>query len=298
MMTSVIRTALFVPANRPERIPKALAAHADAVIVDLEDAVEHLGKDAARESLCDFLGTHADARVWVRINDAATPWHEADLRACRGRANITGILLPKAESLAQVRHVAQSGIPVIPIVETAQGLIDVAEVARTPGVARLAFGSLDYALDLGLSPDTDGADVVLDHARVQVLLHSRGAGLAQPLDGVFPGIQDTSGLRAAAMRARDMGFGGMLCIHPGQVPVIHEAFLPPLAEIDWARDVIRAAKENGLAAFKLDGKMVDAPVIARARRLLELAGEGAAGGPAAGTPAAGAPVAGAPAAPR
>ncbi|OZI40142.1 CoA ester lyase [Bordetella genomosp. 5] len=273
MMATVIRTALFVPANRPERIPKALAAGADAVIVDLEDAVEHLGKDAARESLCDFLGTHPEARVWVRINDASTPWHEADIKACRGRGNITGLLLPKAESLAQVRHVAQSGIAVLPIIETAQGLINVAEVAATPGVARLAFGSLDFALDLGLSPDTDGADVVLDQARVQVLLHSRGAGLAQPLDGVFPGIQDSSGLRAAAMRARDMGFGGMLCIHPNQVPVIHEAFLPPLADVAWAREVLRAAKESGAAAFKLDGKMVDAPVIARARRLLELAGE-------------------------
>ena len=272
-MATVIRTALFVPANRPERIPKALAAGADAVIVDLEDAVEHLGKDAARESLCDFLGTHPEARAWVRINDASTPWHEADIKACRGRANITGLLLPKAESLAQVRHVAQSGIAVLPIIETAQGLINVAEVAATPGVARLAFGSLDFALDLGLSPDTDGADVVLDQARGQVLLHSRGAGLAQPLDGVFPGIQDSSGLRAAAMRARDMGFGGMLCIHPSQVPVIHEAFLPPLADVAWARDVLRAAKESGAAAFKLDGKMVDAPVIARARRLLELAGE-------------------------
>lgn len=272
-MATVIRTALFVPANRPERIPKALAAGADAVIVDLEDAVEHLGKDAARESLCDFLGTHPEARVWVRINDASTPWHEADIKACRGRGNITGLLLPKAESLAQVRHVAQSGIAVLPIIETAQGLINVAEVAATPGVARLAFGSLDFALDLGLSPDTDGADVVLDQARVQVLLHSRGAGLAQPLDGVFPGIQDSSGLRAAAMRARDMGFGGMLCIHPNQVPVIHEAFLPPLADVAWAREVLRAAKESGAAAFKLDGKMVDAPVIARARRLLELAGE-------------------------
>ncbi|ANY15118.1 HpcH/HpaI aldolase/citrate lyase family protein [Bordetella pseudohinzii] len=272
-MSSVIRTALFVPANRPDRIPKALATGADTVIVDLEDAVEHLAKDSARQALLDFLDAHPDARLWVRINDASTPWHDADLQALRGRATVSGIVLPKAESMAQVRHVAQTNIPVIPIVETAQGVLNLGEIAATPGVQRLAFGSLDYSLDLSMTPDTEGADLVLDHARVQLLLHGRVAGLAQPLYGVFPGIQDTTGLRAAAIRARDMGFGGLLCIHPTQVPVVHEAFLPPLADLEWARQVVRAHRDSGLAAFKLDGKMIDAPVIARARRLLERAGE-------------------------
>ncbi|WP_437628953.1 HpcH/HpaI aldolase/citrate lyase family protein, partial [Achromobacter xylosoxidans] len=149
-MHSVVRTALFVPASRAERIPKALASGADAVIVDLEDAVEHLAKASAREALCDFLGTQPQARVWVRINDASTSWHDDDLKACRGKPTVAGILLPKAESLAQVRHVAQTGLPVIPILETARGILNAAEVAGTPGVARLAFGSLDYGLDLGV----------------------------------------------------------------------------------------------------------------------------------------------------
>ncbi|KFJ52002.1 (3S)-malyl-CoA thioesterase [Bordetella bronchiseptica] len=272
-MQTVVRTALFVPASRPERIPKALASGADAVIVDLEDAVEHLAKDSAREALCDFLGTHPDARLWVRINDASTAWHDDDLKACLGRPGVRGILLPKAESLMQVRHAAQSGIPIVPIIETARGVLNAAEVAGTPGVARLAFGSLDYALDLGLTPDTEAAGVVLDQARVQVLLHSRAAGLAQPLDGVHPGVQDTAGLRAAATRARDMGFAGMLCIHPTQVPIVHEALLPPLAELDWARRVVAAHRDSGAGTFMLDGRMVDAPVIARARQLLARAGE-------------------------
>ncbi|MFY3951774.1 HpcH/HpaI aldolase/citrate lyase family protein, partial [Achromobacter xylosoxidans] len=158
MMHSVVRTALFVPASRAERIPKALASGADAVIVDLEDAVEHLAKASAREALCDFLGTQPQARVWVRINDASTSWHDDDLKACRGKPTVAGILLPKAESLAQVRHVAQTGLPVIPILETARGILNAAEVAGTPGVARLAFGSLDYGLDLGVAPDTAGAE--------------------------------------------------------------------------------------------------------------------------------------------
>lgn len=276
-MPSVIRTALFVPANRPDRIPKALATGADTVIVDLEDAVEHLAKDAARQTLVDFLDAHPDVRLWVRVNDASTPWHDADLKALRGRAQVTGIVLPKTESMAQARHAAQTNIPIIPIVETAQGVLNLAEIASTPGLERLAFGSLDYSLDLSMTPDTEGADLVLDHARVQLLLHGRVAGLGLPLYGVFPGIQDTSGLRAAAIRARDMGFGGLLCIHPTQVPVVHEAFLPPLADLEWARKVVSAHRETGQAAFKLDGKMVDAPVIARARRLLQQAGENIAG---------------------
>nr|WP_191295185.1 CoA ester lyase [Achromobacter xylosoxidans] len=264
---------MFVPASRPERIPKALAAGADAVIVDLEDAVEHLAKAAAREALCDFLGTNPRARLWVRINDASTSWHDDDLKACRGKPGVAGVLLPKAESLAQVRHVVQAGLRVIPILETAQGILNAAEVAATPGVERLAFGSLDYGLDMGLTPDTPGAQTVLDQARVQVLLHSRAAGLAPALDGVFPGIQDQAGLAHAAARAQQMGFGGMLCIHPSQVPVIHAAFVPAAQELAWARRVIATHRDTAAGTFMLDGKMVDAPVIARARLVLAQAGE-------------------------
>nr|WP_242702795.1 CoA ester lyase [Achromobacter sp. SD115] len=264
---------MFVPASRPERIPKALAAGADTVIVDLEDAVEHLAKASAREALCDFLGTNPGARLWVRINDASTSWHDDDLKACRGKPGVAGVLLPKAESLAQVRHVVQAGLRVIPILESAQGILNIAEVAATPGVERLAFGSLDYGLDLGLTPDTPGAETVLDQARVQVLLHSRAAGLAPALDGVFPGVQDQSGLAHAAARAQQMGFGGMLCIHPTQVPVIHAAFVPAAQELAWARRVIATHRDTSAGTFMLDGKMVDAPVIARARLVLAQAGE-------------------------
>jgi len=269
----VVRSALFVPASRAERIPKALAAGADAVIVDLEDAVEHLAKASAREALCDFLGTHRQTRLWVRINDASTSWHDDDLKACRGQPGVAGILLPKAESLAQVRHVAQTGLPVIPIIETARGLLNAAEVAATPGVARLAFGSLDYGLDMGLTPDSPGAETVLDHARVQVLLHTRSAGLAPALDGVHAGVQDQAGLALAAGRAQQMGFGGMLCIHPTQVPVIHAAFVPAQEELAWARRVVATHRETASGTFMLDGRMVDAPVIARARLVLAQAGE-------------------------
>jgi len=273
-MAAAARSALFVPATQPERIPKALASGADRVVVDLEDAIDPQAKDSAREALCAFLGRHPQARLWVRINDASSAWHENDLSACRQQSSaIAGILLPKAENPAQVRHVAQTGIAVLPIIESAAGLLNAAAVAGAQGVERLAFGSLDYGLDLQLNPDSPGAATVLDHARVQVLLQSRAAGLAAPLDGVFSSVRDLAGMQQAARRAHDMGFGGMLCIHPDQVALIHAAYAPAQADVTWARSVLRTYRETGAGAFMLEGKMVDAPVIARARTVLERAGE-------------------------
>ena len=275
MAQTIVRTALFVPASRPERIPKALASGADAVIVDLEDAVEPAAKPAARQALVEFLDAHPEARVWVRVNDATTPWHEDDLAALRGKPGVAIIMLPKAETAAQVAHAGQ-GKPVVPIIETARGLVQVAEVASAPGVDRLAFGSLDYGVDLAFTPGTEAVEALLDQARGLVLLHSRAAGLAAPLDGVYPDINDIAGLRTAAERACHMGFSGALCIHPSQVETIIAAFMPAPADIDWSQRVLAAQRENGAGAFRFEGRMVDAPVLARARQVLARAGIAAA----------------------
>lgn len=271
MPQTIVRSALFVPASRAERIPKALASGADAVIVDLEDAVEPSAKPAARQALVDFLDANPDARVWVRVNDATTVWHEDDLAALRGKPGVTAIMLPKAESAAQVAHAGQ-GRPVVPIIETARGMVQVADVAAGPGVDRLAFGSLDYGVDLAFTPGTAAVDALLDQARGLVLLHSRAAGLAAPMDGVYPDIGDAQGLCAAAERACHMGFSGMLCIHPSQIEAVHAAFMPAQADIDWSQRVLAAQRESGAGAFRFEGKMVDAPVLARARQVLARAG--------------------------
>ena len=184
---------------------------------------------------------------------------------------MTAILLPKAESLAQARHAAQTGCRSFPSSKR-RAACSILRKSRPRPAWRGWPGSLDYALDLGLSPDSPGAGIVLDHARIQVLLQTRAAGLPPALDGVFPGVQDTAGLARAASRAQQMGFGGMLCIHPAQVPVIHGVFAPAAAELDWARRVL-AHRDGGPGAFMLDGRMVDAPVIARARQVLAQAGE-------------------------
>ena len=274
MPRTIVRSALFVPASRPERFAKALAAGADAVIVDFEDAVEEPLKAQARDNLAAFLGQTPHAQVWVRVNAAAHPQHARDLAFCAAQPGVAGVLLPKVESAAQVAAVARTGKPVWPIIESAKGLLALEEIAAAPGTQRLSFGSLDLALDLDLSPETPSATLFLDQARMAVQLHSRGADLLPPLDGVYPAIDDPDGLSQAVRHASDMGYGGALCIHPRQVPVIHAALAPDQTRLAWARRVVAASiAANGAGAFQLDGQMIDAPVLLRAERLLALAAD-------------------------
>lgn len=267
MNPSIVRSALFVPATRPERIPKAIATGADRVIVDLEDAVQESLKEQARDNLERFLSENPDARILVRVN-APDHWaHAADLDLCRRHAGVIAIVLPKAESAAQVSTAHSTGKPVWPIIESAKGLAALSSIAGAQGVERLSFGSLDLGLDLDLTSGSRAAEEILSHARYAVLLCTRVAGLAPALDGVFPSIQDTAGLHSAVQFARDMGFGGALCIHPSQVAIIHQALKPSPEELHWARRIIETAS-SGEGVFVLDGQMVDAPVIGRAQSIL------------------------------
>ncbi|AZE83946.1 citrate lyase beta chain, putative [Pseudomonas orientalis] len=267
MNTSIVRSALFVPATRPERIPKAIATGADRVILDLEDAVQENLKEQARDNLERFLSDNPNAPILVRVN-APDHWaHEADLKLCRRHAAVSGVLLPKAESAEHVLRAANTRKPIWPIIESAKGLVELQVIAQTQGVERLSFGSLDLGLDLNLTTGSHAAQQILSHARYAVLLATRVAGLAPALDGVFAAIQDTVGLHSTVEFARDMGFGGALCIHPSQVAIIHQALKPALEELHWAQRVMDAAR-SGEGVFVLDGQMVDAPVIARAQAIL------------------------------
>ncbi|WP_315809956.1 CoA ester lyase [Pseudomonas sp. C9-3] len=268
---SIVRTALFVPGSRPERFAKALASGADAVIVDFEDAVEASLKAQARENLESFLDANPEARVRVRVNAAGDPQQAADLELCGRLPGVTGILLPKAERAMQVRIAASSGKPVWPLIESARGLLALGEIAACEGVERLTFGGLDLALDIGMSSGTQAAAVVYDQVRLSLLLHSRVNDLQPPLDTVFPAFDDAEGFAATIRHGRDLGLLGALCIHPRQVAVAHAALAPGADELDWARRVVEAS-QGGAAAFQVDGQMVDAPVLARARRLLASAG--------------------------
>jgi (S)-citramalyl-CoA lyase len=268
MPEAALRSALFVPAIRPDRFPKAIASGADAVIVDLEDAVAPEQKAAGREALARYAQEHPDDRLWVRINDGTTAWFEEDLALCRSLPSIAGIVLPKAQKAEHVYIVSGAGKPLMPVIESAAGVRELSHIAAANGVVRLSFGILDLMVELGTRPGSRAAQFVLDQMRFQILVASRMHGLASPLDSVFADFSDLEGLAAAAGMARDMGFGGMLCVHPAQVPVVHDVYRPSAEDLDWARRVVAHADETGEYAFRLDGRMVDRPLIERARRVV------------------------------
>ena len=265
------RSYLFVPGNRPERFAKALASGADAVVLDLEDAVAPADKDAARGALSQFLAassTEQRVRLVVRINDESTAWFGADLSLLAQAVGVA-LMLPKAEQPATVAHVraACPGTAVLALIESARGVLNAEALAACEGVSRLVFGTIDYALDLDLPSDLSVGDLGLDHAASRLALASRAAGLPPPVAGVTPDIGDEAKLLADFARARAHGFGAKLCIHPKQVAPIHAALMPRAEELDWARRVVAAA-ESSQGAVQVDGRMVDKPVLQRALRLL------------------------------
>ncbi|WP_233236549.1 CoA ester lyase [Bordetella sp. LUAb4] len=255
---------LFVPGNRPERFDKALSAGADAVIVDLEDAVPPDAKEAARRALQGWL-PHASSQVIVRVNAADTPWFADDLAACVS-PNVAAIMLPKADNpsdLAACTRAAPNA-RLLPLVETAAGFDALRSLTGAPGVERIVFGSIDFQLDLGIS----GEDEALLFFRSQLVLASRLGGLAAPVDGVTTEIHDAAFVQAEAAKARRLGFGAKLCIHPLQVAPVNAAFRPTPQELDWARRVLAASDQAKGAAAVVDGKMIDRPVVLRAHAIL------------------------------
>lgn len=250
-------TPLFVPGNRPERFAKAALSGADAIIIDLEDAVASDAKETARAAL-DVNFT--DLPVFLRINGEGTPWHADDLKAA-ATLPLGGIIVPKAElggDLAAL--VAISRVPVLALIETARGLAEARQIASLEGVERLIFGSVDFCADLGCAH----AREALLCARSELVLASRLAGLAAPVDGVTTVIGDAELITADARHALELGFGGKLAIHPKQVGPIFAGFRPGAWEIDWANKVLT----SGDGAVSVDGAMVDEPVRIRARVIL------------------------------
>jgi citrate lyase subunit beta/citryl-CoA lyase len=269
------RSALFVPATRADRIGKALASGADAVIIDLEDAVAPADKDAARTALAAVLSAMAKPmplpmepglpRLWVRVN-AVEPWLQADLALCEASSAVQAVMVPKAESPAQMQAAfeASGGKPLVALIETAQGFAQRDALGAHPAVARLAFGAIDFQVDLGIAGEGDALLMFSS----SLVLTSRLAGLPAPLDGVTVEVSDEIRVGADAARAVELGFGGKLCIHPRQVAVVNAAFSPTQAEFDWAQRVVAAMQAAGGAAVAVDGKMVDKPVLLRAQAVL------------------------------
>lgn len=261
-MDSIARSLLFVPGDRPDRFAKASATGAHDIILDLEDAVAPGAKSQARDCVAAWLG--AGHRAMVRINAADTTWHEDDLAMLRSFPG-AGLMLPKAEtaSLAQTIS-AMANHRVIALLETVKGYMGLATLAGVKGLERIAFGSVDFSSESGIADEGDAMTAI----RVQIVLASCHAGLCAPIDGVSLEFNDAPAMRADALRARQFGFGGKLCIHPRQVAAVNAAYLPTVAEQHWAQRVLAAFELSQGAATSVDGKMIDKPVVARARHIL------------------------------
>jgi citrate lyase beta subunit len=262
LMTS--STYLFVPANRSDRFEKAIASGADDVIIDLEDAVGEAEKDAARQNLTDFQPSRA---LCVRINDESTSFFDDDLATVTRLSWVKAVVLPKVTSAVQVQRVLahlNPGVEILALIETASGVRDADDIARS-GTSRLMFGTEDYAADLGALPSQD----LFAYARARLVVASAATGLLSPVDGPTLEVDDDQKLRADAERSRSLGMGGRLCIHPKQVSIVNSVFASPEGERDWARAVLNGYAVNGGNVFILEGQMIDAPIVARARRLLD-----------------------------
>lgn len=278
------RSYLYAPGSSLRLMRKALATQADAVILDLEDAVTPENKAAARQAVSALLDEVAEdpettrPQIHVRINRDGDGYLEADLRAV-ARPGIAALRLPKAESAVALQAVDAlltgleaerrnelAPIRVYPTIESALGALSVASLAAAPRVARFAIGTSDLLADIGARGDDDLATL---HVRSQLVLHSRVAGIGPPVDSVFTDLDDLAGLRAQARRGRALGFHGKSVIHPRQLDVVHEVFTPSDDELAAAERIVAAAAAADGGAIAVDGALVDAAIVARARAVLD-----------------------------
>ncbi|BBG02498.1 MULTISPECIES: HpcH/HpaI aldolase/citrate lyase family protein [Pseudonocardia] len=260
---------LFCPGNRPDRFAKAAAA-ADTVILDLEDAVGPDDKAAARAAVAGALPDLDPAAVLVRVNAPGTPWFDDDVAALAAHPGVA-VMLPMATRAADVEALAPH--PVIALCETARGVLAAPEIAAAPGCAGLMWGSEDLVADLGgragRAPG-GGYRPAVEEARIRILYAARAAGVP-PVDTVLVDIDDLTTLRSDSAAAVVAGFAAKACIHPVQVPVVRKAFRPTDDEVAHAHAVLAAAERHGGGVFRLDGRMVDAPLLAHAREVLRQA---------------------------
>ncbi|MEW1819298.1 CoA ester lyase [Arthrobacter sp. NPDC080031] len=263
----MIRSWLFAPGHNEKLLGKVFDRGADAVILDLEDAVPPTEKARARALVATVLDQHP---AWVRINAAGTSLAEEDLQAV---AAAEGIRIPKAETVEDVRWVAERapGKPIICAIESAKGVLNAFALASEPQVAHLALGGIDLRTDLG----TGDGPVPLQYVRSHLVVASRAAGLSAPIDSVYPDLHDPDGLHGEAEFSRSLGFGGKSAVHPNQLAAIHSVFTPTAHEVTWAQEVINAFEDAGGEAVQLPGgEFVDLPVAERARKILLHAQQG------------------------
>lgn len=278
----VFRSFLFAPGNHTRRVEKCLTLGADAVILDLEDAVANAEKAATRSVVVEALQRPRRCQGYVRVNSLGTQWSHGDFVAVVVKG-VDGIIVPKIESagdlqtaewllgaLERERGLPEGGIDLIPIIETGAGFANLASIARAARrTKRLSFGAGDFTLDVGITWSREELELL--PYRTAFVVESRAAGLEPPLDTVWVSLNDPEGFQRSVQRSKELGFQGKLCIHPDQVPVVNDCFRPTDAELTHARKVLDAftqAERDGLAAIQVDGQFVDYPIVYRAQRLI------------------------------
>ncbi|MFV0136576.1 HpcH/HpaI aldolase/citrate lyase family protein [Streptomyces sp. HMX87] len=268
-MTAPVLTWLYAPGDRPHVVAKALAAGADVVVIDLEDAVAPDRKKYARAATAELLGEPQPVPVHVRVNAPDTPLAAADLAALARLPGLHGLRLPKVTSPEQIVHVAETtgGPPLYALLESALGIERAHPVAAAhPCLRGIALGEADLRADLGVRDDSG-----LDWCRSRVVVAARAAGLAPPAQSVHADTRDLEGLAASCAHGRALGFLGRAAIHPRQLPIIERAYLPTERELEEAETVIKAATVQPGAQALPDGRFIDAAVVATAQRTLSLA---------------------------
>jgi citrate lyase beta subunit len=265
---SLVRSVLFAPAGEARKLRNALASAADAVVADLEDATAP-GEKAAARTTVEAAWADAEPGVarGIRVNAPGSEWFDDDLELSR-RLALDFLMLPKASPEA-VEALGPDGPPVLAIVETADGLRRAYETAAGPRVFGVALGSHDLGVELLTTARVDGLELL--YARSKLVSDSAAAGLRPPFDTVFLDVRDPAGLEQEARLARTIGYRGKLSIHPGHLDVVNDVFSPSDAELDWARRVLdahAAGIRDGRGVVALDGRMIDAPLVRRAQRLI------------------------------
>ena len=252
-----------MPGDRPDRFDKAAAAGADAVILDLEDAVAPESKHQALDHVASWLA--GGGRAVVRVNASGTTWHDAEIDVLRPSG--APIMLPKTECRDALATVAArlSGTPrIIALIETARGVRDIDDLCAEGGVARIALGNVDLSAELGVDAASQHA---LAYTRGRLVIASASAGLPAPIDGVTTAIDDLASLERDTEHGQEMGFGGKLCIHPRQVQTVNTGYSPTASDVAWARRIVNADGGAG-GVLVVDGKMVDAPLVRRAQHII------------------------------
>lgn len=279
------RTRLYIPGNNPAMVQNAMIYGADSLIFDLEDSIPLAEKDSARILVRNAIQTldFDGCEVTVRINSLDTEFYDDDLKAIAHK-NLNGILLPKTETLENIlfidnllnvleeeKKIPQNHFKLMPIIESAKGVLNIEQIATGPRVVAIGLGGEDLTADIGAKRTKEGKELEYIASRIIIAC---AANKIQAIDTVFADVNDPEGLYQIALNASNIGFQGKSVIHPSQIEPVHRAFMPTKEEITKAKRIVKAYKEaikKGSGAISVDGRMVDLPIVRRSERILKRA---------------------------